>query len=137
MVGAQEGWHLHPLNVGYFYCMCMHAYIFIAVHALSCRSIDRDVFMNYPHMALIRGGICVHSSYFTCVCLYACIHIFLFVHALSHRYTGRDVFINYLCLITISCLVLMRGGIWGEGGGWGRDPKKCTGRDWGMGSSTI
>ena len=24
-----------------------------------------------------------------------------------------------------------------EGGGWGRDPKKCTGRDWGMGSSTI
>ena len=26
---------------------------------------------------------------------------------------------------------------WGEVGGWGRDPKKCTGRGWGMGSSTI
>jgi len=25
----------------------------------------------------------------------------------------------------------------GEVGGWGRDPKKCTGKDWGMGSSTI
>ena len=25
----------------------------------------------------------------------------------------------------------------GEVGGWGRDPKKCTGRDWGMGSSTT
>ena len=25
----------------------------------------------------------------------------------------------------------------GEVGGWGRDPKICTGRDWGMGSSTI
>jgi len=25
----------------------------------------------------------------------------------------------------------------GEVGGWGRDPKKCTGRGWGMGSSTI
>jgi len=25
----------------------------------------------------------------------------------------------------------------GEVGGWGRDPKKCTGRDLGMGSSTI
>ena len=25
----------------------------------------------------------------------------------------------------------------GEVGGWGRDPKKCTRRDWGMGSSTI
>jgi len=24
-----------------------------------------------------------------------------------------------------------------EVGGWGRDPKKCTRRDWGMGSSTI
>ena len=24
-----------------------------------------------------------------------------------------------------------------EVGGWGRDPKKCTGRDWGMGSGTI
>ena len=24
-----------------------------------------------------------------------------------------------------------------EVGGWGRDPKKCTGRDWGMGLSTI
>ena len=24
-----------------------------------------------------------------------------------------------------------------EVGGWGRDPKKCTGRGWGMGSSTI
>jgi len=22
----------------------------------------------------------------------------------------------------------------GEIGGWGRDPNKCTGRDWGMGS---
>jgi len=27
--------------------------------------------------------------------------------------------------------------VYGEVGGWGRDPKKCTGRDWGMGSSTI
>jgi len=27
--------------------------------------------------------------------------------------------------------------MFGEVGGWGRDPKKCTGRDWGMGSSTI
>ena len=25
----------------------------------------------------------------------------------------------------------------GEVGGWGRDPKECTGRDWGMGSRTI
>ena len=29
------------------------------------------------------------------------------------------------------------GAVRGEVGGWGRDPKQCTGRDWGMGSSTI
>jgi len=28
-------------------------------------------------------------------------------------------------------------GVCGEVGSWGRDPKKCTGRDWGMGSNTI
>jgi len=105
MVGAHEGWHLRPLIVRYLYCMCMYAYIFIAVHALSCRYIDRDVFMNYPYMARIRSDICVHSSYFTCLYLYTCIHIFIFVRALSHRYIGRDIYINH------ACLVLMRGGI--------------------------
>jgi len=32
---------------------------------------------------------------------------------------------------------LLAFGLRREVGGWGRDPKKCTGRDWGMGSSTI
>ena len=35
------------------------------------------------------------------------------------------------------CLLFNRVMLSGEVGGWGRDPKKCTGRDWGMGSSTI
>ena len=34
--------------------------------------------------------------------------------------------------ITHSVDVVLR-----EVGGWGRDPKKCTGSIWGMGSSTI
>ena len=41
-------------------------------------------------------------------------------HACSHTY-----------IYTVGSEVLR------EVGGWGRDPKKCTGRDWGMGSSTI
>ena len=56
-----------------------------------------------------------------------------------------SVFVLCLCL---SCVYVCRKGmfegevydvIWGgrEVGGWGRDPKICTGRDWGMGSSTI
>jgi len=36
-----------------------------------------------------------------------------------------------------TCMRWMSGRVQGEVGGWGRDPKKCTGRDWGMGSSTI
>jgi len=35
------------------------------------------------------------------------------------------------------CIFAPVQGLLGEVGGWGRDPKKCTGRDWGMGSSTI
>ena len=45
----------------------------------------------------------------------------------------RDVTVEYCTL----CYLLRKIGLQGEVGGWGRDPKKCTGRDWGMGSSTI
>jgi len=38
--------------------------------------------------------------------------------------------------ITLQVRALASTLLW-EVGGWGRDPKKCTGRDWGMGSSTI
>jgi len=41
--------------------------------------------------------------------------------------------IGILWLSTPPCIGVR---VW-EVGGWGRDPKKCTGRDWGMGSSTI
>ena len=41
------------------------------------------------------------------------------------------------CSTTQVVLVMFRFLYSREVGGWGRDPKKCTGRDWGMGSSTI
>ena len=37
----------------------------------------------------------------------------------------------------VSCSACARHTLQREVGGWGRDPKKCTGRDRGMGSSTI
>jgi len=43
----------------------------------------------------------------------------------TERMRGREI----ICIVG--------GDTCGEVGGWGRDPKKCTGRGWGMGSSTI
>ena len=40
-------------------------------------------------------------------------------------------------MIFSSLLYTSRHDVRREVGAWGRDPKKCTGRDWGMGSSTI
>ena len=51
-----------------------------------------------------------------CVYICVCIHINVYV---------------YICMDGNACSIPR------EVGGWGRDPKKCTGRDWGMGSSTI
>ena len=47
-----------------------------------------------------------------------------------NRYT-TEMYVSSLHFVPIYLLYR------GEVGGWGRDPKKCTGRDWVMGSSTI
>ena len=49
-----------------------------------------------------------HTHSYICIYIYICIHVY-----------------TYICYPI------------GEVGGWGRDPEKCTGRGWGMGSSTI
>jgi len=45
--------------------------------------------------------------------------------------------LRYVYSIFSSIFLSWHGYAHREVGGWGRDPKKCTGRDWGMGSSTI
>jgi len=50
----------------------------------------------------------------------------------THRHTHTQT--HTLSLSHTHFLKLKR---YRDVGGWGRDPKKCTGRDWGMGSSTI
>ena len=61
-----------------------------------------------------------------CVSMYLCISICIYAYQydVMWRARGKDSPIALLGYIR-------------EVGGWGRDPKKCTGRDWGMGSSTI
>ena len=41
--------------------------------------------------------------------------------------------IVYLCIYELIRRCIFAYTAFGEVGGWGRDPKKCTGRDWGMG----
>jgi len=47
---------------------------------------------------------------------------------------GVRVWLRWVCEVVVLEIQKQYGG---EVGGWGRDPKKCTRRDWGMGSSTI
>ena len=58
----------------------------------------------------------------------SCICVARFVHMCNMTPSYVAV-----CAVKQRCIHLFIG----EVGGWGRDPKKCTGRDWGMGSSTI
>jgi len=65
------------------------------------------------------------------------------IHTHTHLYTHQHI--HTACPIWLdSSLEAKTHWLWQkkstssrEVGSWGRDPKKCTGRDWGMGSSTI
>ena len=54
-----------------------------------------------------------------------------FMVGVSHDAFTRTVWLIHVCVLTHLYVE------YGEVGGWGRDPKKCTGRGWGMGSKTI
>ena len=61
--------------------------------------------------------------------VYICVYIYIFIYIYIYTYmyiNGRN-----------ERAMPSDGEAHREVGGWGRDPKKCTGRDWGMGSSTI
>ena len=73
-----------------------------------------------------------------CMYVYAPIYIYTHVHI---NVRGRQYSPVHIAIYTHECIYLYMLVYCytkvGEVGGWGRDPKKCTGRDWGMGSSTI
>jgi len=79
-------------------------------------------------------------------CVFAILHVSRCTHinwVMSRKWTSHATHMHESCLayerVTSHIWNLCAHAIhvrW-EVGGWGRDPKKCTGRDWGMGSSTI
>ena len=74
--------------------------------------------MSYNVMNTIY--ICIYSYIFISIYLYIYmyVYVYVYIYACIYRPIGDS-------------------NAHREVGGWGRDPKKCTGRDWGMGSSTI
>jgi len=69
--------------------------------------------------------VCDMSTSKCLVHMYASFHIFTRVRLLSPiNVSFPDIYDSF-------------SDVQGEVGGWGRDQKKCTGRDWGIGSSTI
>ena len=103
----------------------------------------------YVYLRLVNA--CVGIDTATCIntCdLYVCICIH--IQTQSHIHICNSFVYLYIRLLdasvgvdTATCITLviyMCAYVYmyrREVGGWGRDPKKCTGRDWGMGSSTI
>jgi len=81
-----------------------------------------EISYTYIYMSICRIPIriCTYVYMYIYIYIYVNIYMYTRIRHLAHEseratesYTSREV------------------------GGWGRDPKKCTGRDWGMWSSTI
>ena len=65
------------------------------------------------------------------ICIYVRTNIYVYTYIFIYTYIHINKY-TYIHIIRERKMVSR-----GEVGGWGQDPKKCTGRDWGMGSSTI
>ena len=105
-------------------------------------------------MSIMTRDISVHVHMYehTCVCMHICAETYhAFITHRTHPYATYDawrderhvsthMFIHiHVCSCIYLCTELSHASshMTREVGGWGRDPKKYTGRDWGMGSSTI
>ena len=101
-------------------------HVFSSVSLFLCSLLRSVIVISYTHIR-IYVYIYVSSS----VSLYRFVsRIAYFSDCHSHSLCLR--LSRNTCLPLFLCFCLS-----GEVGGWGRDPKKCTGRDWGMGSTTI
>jgi len=104
------------------YTYVIYIYIYIHIYIYTYVYIHTTYMMYY-----------IHTAYVMCSKLYTVYvyTVYTHTHDLYTRllYT-HDLYTYESCVY--STHVCIR-----EVGGWGRDPKKCTGRDWGMGSSTI
>ena len=86
-----------------------------------------------PHRLCRHQGI-FHVLQLCCSCVAAVLQC---VSAVFRTACAAIKIYSHVLQLCCSCVAAVLHTSCGEVGGWGRDPKKCTGRDWGMGSSTI
>jgi len=97
---------------------------FAHAHAFAAKAFARfSLFLSPSIPSLVSLSL---SLSLLCI-LY--IYIYIYVHTVSRSYSHTHTHIHTHTRAHTQALR--------EVGGWGRDPKKCTGRDWEMGSSTI
>ena len=133
-----------------YICMYVHVYIYtyvdISLHLymytyITC--VHTSQFGRCVGGNVIRSSRNIHRRYFcansrlfsnsrrrnlyTIICIISKNSALIANNKVEKEYSIKKYFIIYELATYIK----------GEVGGWGRDPKKCTGRDWGMGSSTI
>ena len=102
----------------YFFPFFLSLFISLYPFHLLARTLSLSLWWRRQSWACL---ICVWRSVSISVSLPLFSHPSSLMHTRTHCWTT----IIYFC------------GACREVGGWGRDPKKCTGRDWGMGSSNI
>jgi len=122
-----------------YVCDCVYLSIYLLIHRTYiqiCMYIHTHVYMyTYIYNVNIlsvswKRGCCIDVYVHTCLYTYVYISTHFLLFGLSPG-VKSSISIEYIqnIYMCVHCVV------WGEVGGWGRDPKKCTGRDWGMGSS--
>jgi len=109
--------------------VCVSWLICVCTCVMQCVAVCCSVLHVYTYIY-----VCVYVYTYIIVCVHVllCAHLEILVWLIL---ASRETILMYVYIYT-NVLRLYVHLHW-EVGGWGRDPKKCTGRDWGMGSSTI
>ena len=107
-----------------------HIYMYINIHKLTHTQTHTQLYVCiqiYLHIHIyIHPYIYIYMYKYIYICMYMHIYMYIYTNIFSIPWLG-----------TTAPLRRRSTPLCREVGGWGRDPKKCTGRGWGMGSSTI
>ena len=161
-----EWWHvyihiyMHTFACIWIWCIDICECVWVCVCLRMCVSVCG--YGGSPHLWANLGvdwWLCFNFHFYTqvFVCMYICEYIYVCIYAYCvclcvcggsphlranlgsrlgtclYSYIHANVFACiYICVYVCVCICIS----W-EVGGWGRNPKKCTGGGWGMGSSTI